>query len=209
MKLGNTLLLGDSYSTFEGYIPDGYDSWFSKETQGRTDVSKVEQTWWYQVFDGKENVLLKNESFSGTTICNTVRPELTVDTSFISRFDKLVCSGFFEKNTLDTILIFGSTNDCWINVPFGEIKYEDFTNEDLLSFCPACCYLASRINETVPNAKVFWLINTDLNEEFPKSIKKIANHYNQNCLEFKKIDKMSGHPSVAGMKQIAEALLNY
>ncbi len=59
------------------------------------------------------------------------------------------------------MFIFGYTNDCWINVPFGEAKFSDITNEDLFEFYPAVCYLASRINEVAPNAKVYWLLNTD------------------------------------------------
>ena len=75
MALGKTLIIGDSYSTFEGYIPNGYDCWYDAQRRniGETDVEKVEQTWWYPLFDGKQNVLLHNESYSGTTVCNNVR----------------------------------------------------------------------------------------------------------------------------------------
>ena len=27
----NVLIFGDSFSTFEGYIPEGYATWYSKE----------------------------------------------------------------------------------------------------------------------------------------------------------------------------------
>ena len=43
-------VLGDSYSTFEGFIPKGYATWYSPTTPAKTtDVNKVEQTWWWQV----------------------------------------------------------------------------------------------------------------------------------------------------------------
>lgn len=43
-------VLGDSYSTFEGFIPKGYATWYSPTTPPETtDVNKVEQTWWWQV----------------------------------------------------------------------------------------------------------------------------------------------------------------
>ena len=29
--LGNIFILGDSYSTFEGYIPDKYETYYKKE----------------------------------------------------------------------------------------------------------------------------------------------------------------------------------
>ncbi len=40
-------ILGDSYSTFEGYIPEGNAIWyFAKTDTARTDVVNVDQTWW-------------------------------------------------------------------------------------------------------------------------------------------------------------------
>lgn len=42
-------VLGDSYSTFEGFIPKGYATWYTTAVQKATDVNKVEQTWWWQV----------------------------------------------------------------------------------------------------------------------------------------------------------------
>ena len=41
-------VLGDSYSTFDGYIPEGNAYWYSSKAQGPNDVVKVEQTWWHQ-----------------------------------------------------------------------------------------------------------------------------------------------------------------
>lgn len=39
-------ILGDSYSTFEGYIPVGNESWyFTEPIENRTDVVDVKQTW--------------------------------------------------------------------------------------------------------------------------------------------------------------------
>lgn len=142
----------------------------------------------------------------GATVCNSVRPEHTIACSFISRFDKLVNDGFFNENIIDTVIVFGYTNDCWINVPFGKKKYNDFKEEDLLEFCPAVCYLASRIKKVLPNANVLWLLNTDMDEKFPNAVKSIATHFGQKYLLFEAIDKSSGHPSAKGMKQIAEAI---
>lgn len=85
MSLGKTLILGDSYSTFENEIPSGYDSWYFNAPKNENDVCKLEQTWWYPLFDGKNSILLRNDSYSGTTICNTVRPEHNISASFINR----------------------------------------------------------------------------------------------------------------------------
>ena len=48
-------VLDDSYSTFEGFIPKGYATWYSPTTPPETtDVNKVEQTWWWQVISVKK-----------------------------------------------------------------------------------------------------------------------------------------------------------
>ena len=43
-------VLGDSYSTFEGYVtPSTNEMWYYEESGNRTDVNDVQQTWWWQV----------------------------------------------------------------------------------------------------------------------------------------------------------------
>ena len=40
-------VLGDSYSTFEGAIPEGNAIWYFKQNNpNQTDVNSVDQTWW-------------------------------------------------------------------------------------------------------------------------------------------------------------------
>ena len=64
-------VLGDSYSTFEGFIPKGYATWYSPTTPPETtDVNKVEQTWWWQVIKEGDYKMGNINSYSGATICN-------------------------------------------------------------------------------------------------------------------------------------------
>lgn len=209
MALSKTLLIGDSYSTFTGHIPEGYRAWYHGEETEDTDVRKVQETWWYPLFDGKENILLRNDSFSGSTICNTVRPQLSVDTSFVNRLDRLIADGFFQRNVPDTVIVFGGTNDHWIKVPVGAPQYEDFTREDLLCLLPACGYLAGKLNDVCPGARICWLLNDILPDGISGGIREIAHHYGQETLQFPHIDKMAGHPSIRGMKEIREEVLAY
>ncbi|MBO4694056.1 MAG: hypothetical protein J5659_06690 [Clostridia bacterium] len=202
MNLGKTLILGDSYSTFEGNIPDGYDSWYFKAPSDHTNVNKAEQTWWYQLFDGKNGILLRNDSYSGTMICNSVRPEHSVEVSFINRFDKLVKEGFFQKNQVDTILVFGGTNDSTTDCPIGENQFGEFKAEDLLKVLPACGYLARQISIAAPDSRICWLINTDLKDEISYGMIKNAEYFNQDYILFKSIDKSWGHPNINGMQDI-------
>ena len=62
-------VLGDSYSTFEGYIPLGHAVWYTKRSDTkRTDVDDVKQTWWWQLISRGGYILGQNDSYSGATI---------------------------------------------------------------------------------------------------------------------------------------------
>lgn len=83
LNLGKVLIIGDSYSTFENCVPDGNHVWyFLNNDNGRTDVIKEQETWWYQFFNETRSTLILNESFSGSTVCNTERP--TIKGSYFS-----------------------------------------------------------------------------------------------------------------------------
>ena len=65
-------ILGDSYSTYQYYIPEGNEPWyFDPVRTDLTDVSDVRQTWWWQVVHDGGFILEKNDSYSGSTICYT------------------------------------------------------------------------------------------------------------------------------------------
>ena len=65
-------ILGDSYSTFEGYLqPDTNSIWYYSLPRHKTDVVSVRQTWWHQLIRENDYRLCVNNSFSGATICNT------------------------------------------------------------------------------------------------------------------------------------------
>lgn len=66
-------ILGDSYSTFTGYVkPETNAIWYhaDKKVAG---IESVDQTWWMQVVKGVDGTLEVNNSYSGSTICTTGR----------------------------------------------------------------------------------------------------------------------------------------
>ncbi len=203
MELGKTLLLGDSYTTFEGYIPNGYLSFYIKAGREITDVTRVEETWWYgfQKECGMELVL--NSSYSGSTVCHTgYNKEDFSKISFVGRVDELSKNGFFDKNKLDSILICGGTNDCWANVPIGYPVYGEWNKEQLYSFAPAINYLLSRITDLAPNARVYFVLNDELSEDIVSNIVLACTHYRVNLIKLAGIEKVSGHPTITGMQSI-------
>ena len=84
----NISILGDSYSTFIGWIPQGYAVWYNP-TSNKTDVHQVEDTWWWQLCDKTDCTLLVNSSYSGSTIGNTgYKGADATHSSFITRMKK-------------------------------------------------------------------------------------------------------------------------
>ena len=192
-------VLGDSYSTFEGAIPEGNAIWYFKQNNpDLTDVNSVEQTWWSLLVNKKGWTLGMNDSFSGSTICNTgYNSEDYSDRSFTKRMGNL-------GENPDIILIFGATNDSWAHSPIGEFKYEDITIEDLWSFRPAMAYMLGWMKEHYTQSAIYFLLNDVLSVDITESVKIICEHYGVKCIELQGIDKKAGHPSVKGMQQIAE-----
>lgn len=197
-------VLGDSYSTFQDFVqPAGNALWyFHKADPNLTDVSDVKQTWWHQFITENGYRLVQNNSFSGSTICNTgYNGDDYTDRSFITRMDNL--------GSPDILLIFGATNDSWANSPIGEFVWEDWTAEQLKSFRPALAYMLSHIADRYPNTEIIYLINDGLKPEITSSIIEACNRYGIAYVELKDIDKTAGHPNIHGMRQITDQLNSY
>ena len=190
-------ILGDSYSTFEGVIPEGNAIWYFQPPKARNGIDTPEKTWWSLAIAGLGGTLEKNESFSGSTVCYTgYNKSDATKSSFVTRLERL--------GDPDLILVCGATNDSWANSPIGEFKYENWTNEELFSFRPAMAKMLADLQSRYPKAKVFVLLNDCLKGVINDSVHEICQHYNVPCIDLKGIAKGAGHPNVDGMKTMAE-----
>ncbi len=200
-------ILGDSFSTFEGYVtPDTNDVWYYE----RIGVTSVEQMWWHKMATEMEWILDKNNSFSGSLICNFwgfnaglyYKPH-----SFINRMDNL--------GDPDVIFIQGGTNDVWNGAYHGEFVYSDWTEGDLEYYRPALAYLFENLKQLYPKAIVYLMIDTSLadfdqtGQLFVESAHTIARHYGIDCIDLHDIHKEWAHPDAEGQNDIAEQVLDY
>lgn len=205
MKIKNFMIFGDSYSTFRGYIPEGYAIYYD-ENSG-TDVHKVENTWWHRFKTETGTNLVLNDSWSGSTVCYTGRqsPEYGYRSSFVNRMHLLLKDDFFNKNKIDTVFIFGATNDSWIaTTPKGKLQLDNFKEEDLYSTLPAIAYMLMRLKEELPQGNIVYIINTDLQENIVDAIKTASERFGTQYIQLENIDKASGHPTTKGMEQICQ-----
>ena len=195
-------ILGDSYSTFERHVqPDtNYVWYFANENKPeRTDVNDVNDTWWQQFIHDTGLELIQNNSFSGSTICHTgYNGEDYSGRSFITRMKYL--------GDPDIILVFGATNDLWANVP---IEADSTMTDPLYAFHPAMTELTSGLKTTYPDAKVYFILNDEINGKIREIIMEECNKSNIPVLELEAIDKRMGHPSKAGMAAINRQLKEF
>ena len=202
-------ILGDSYSTFKGYTdPLNNLQWYppsDSATQGsENDVENVENTWWYLFANDYKSLLVQNNSYSGSCISYDSYGTGTVDGknfSFVKRCENL--------KKAELIIIEGGTNDAWANVSLGEYRYADWTESDFETFRPSCSYVLDYIKRNNIGAKIIFILNDGLKVSITESIKTICEHYSVDVLELSNIQKSNKHPSIEGMKQIKEQLINF
>lgn len=205
----NIMIFGDSYSTFHGYIPEHYAAFYWQDPTPH-GVCKVEQTWWHQLVTETGANIVVNDSWSGSTVGYTgYEGENTDVNSFIARLEKYIAQDFFTGKDIDTVFIFGGTNDDWCGAEVGELQFEDFEKSDLYRVLPAVCYMIKRTKEALPEARIYWLINTELKSSITEGIKAACRHYDIEYIEFEHIDKIPDHPTPTGMIEIKDGIMKH
>jgi len=193
-------VLGDSYSTFEGYMtPPTNELWYYAQHGNSTDVYDVSQTWWHKFIKDNGCRLCVNNSYSGSTIgYYGYSGNDYSQRSFITRMNNLGCP--------DIIFIFGGTNDSWAGAPVGEYKYDNLRKDDFFSFRPALAYLLKSMTDRYLNTEIYFLINDGLRDEITESIVTVCNHYGVKHIKLHDIDKKDGHPTIKGHAAIASQI---
>lgn len=204
----NVIIFGDSYSTFAGFIPEGFAHYYAKDSRPQMGVMALEDTWWHKVIAKTGDKLIQNNSWSGSTIGYTGYggADCSSTSSFIFRFRKLRDSGFFEKEKIDKVYVFGATNDSWSNAPLGSLK-TDITESDLYSVLPAIDHFLSSVKECLPDAEIVCIINTGLKSEITDAFVTVCERLGIKKIILSDIDKIDGHPTALGMEQIAEQVV--
>ncbi len=200
----NVVIMGDSYSTFNGYIPKGYLPYYPS-----LDVQSVENTWWKKFVVKTGINLVLNNSWSGSTICYTgwEKVDCSQTSSFIARYRKLKDENFFSEYEIDTLLIFGGTNDSWSDSPLGEMMFSGWAESDLYNALPAICYFMSMLKSDLPNMNIVFIINSGLKAEIVECIKKASAYYGVKSICLGEAEKVDGHPTAKGMTEICDQII--
>lgn len=107
-------IMGDSISTFQGYIPEGYYDFFPENGL----VSDVDDTWWKRVLDEKGWTLCVNASSSGATCAGdstgTDTPQCGCNEYRTGGL------GGPDGTMPDVIIVYMGTNDFLQGIPLGD-----------------------------------------------------------------------------------------
>ena len=195
-------IIGDSISTFYGWMPNGYTSHYPNGSN--CDVTTVEKTWWYRlIYDYMQNAVLDmNLSFSNSTVTENSDPNNTGQYWYGHDF----CSRFVECNGMgrpDIIVIHGGTNDYGHN--YGEQLAPGYTmrgaapaksvfdaifadadacktiadaeNLDFSTFCHSYTKLLRMMQLRHPGVKIVCIIGDSVSAGIQTCIQTIADHY--------------------------------
>ena len=202
-------VVGDSYSTYRGWIPNGNAIWYPT-SDNSNNVKRVQDTWWWLLANNTGMTLKLNDSWSGSTICYTGYSAAYVkNNAMVTRVKTHMGETKALEPKPDIIFLFGGTNDSWAGSPVGANKYSDRTEEDLKNVLPAFCAMVEYLQLWNPGTTIINLVNPVIKSEIKNGMKEACAHYRIPNLELQNIDCQSGHPSIAGMASIANQVKSF
>lgn len=150
-------ILGDSISTYEGWMPDEYAVFFPMNGE----VGDVDETWWKMFMDDTGLQLCANSSSSGSTC---VGDSLSIDDPKFAcsnyRIDGLIGEGGAYP---DVIIVYMGTNDCVTNVPIGENDGTQPVEEGVIeNFSDAYTLILDKLETQYPMSQIFCCTLTQL-----------------------------------------------
>lgn len=198
-------VIGDSYTAYPGWIPNGNESFFPANSQTVKDFKKM---WWYRLAERMKMHPLIIDGYSGATISTNVRSEHSVDVAYVNRIKK----SMGEERTLDAkpsiIFVMGGQNDNATGTTTGSVKYSDWTTEDLNQFAPAFCYMIDYLQRYNPGCEIVNITNTGgVTSSEATAMETACAHYGIKNIVLHDIDKVNAHPTDTGMKQICEQVI--
>lgn len=213
-SFGNVVIFGDSYSTYKGYIPEGYVAYYQwpKHRPDMPAMHSVEKTWWHQLLRETGSTLVHNNSWSGSPVSYMGHPGFCPEQSFVTRAREYFKDGCCCGEKIDTVFVFGGTNDYWAQLKngrplFGKPQYADWSEADLEEFFPAFCCLLSYLKTEGEGVRIIAVINTDLDPKQTKGMIEICKKMEVEAVVLRDIDKEYGHPTEKGMEQIKEQII--
>lgn len=199
-------VLGDSISTYEGYIPPNYKVYYDEDRQKINGLTSVYDTWWAKVNQYLKAYLCVNNSFSGSKVSG----------EFPSASSEKRASALHKmEHYPDVILVYMGTNDFGFGVPL-ETFAKDYRKmlERLRKNYPSARILCATIARSYMQGKPDWkypeMYGGTALEEYNQAIRDAVNERDDIVLmdlpeEGIRYETLDGtHPTRRGHEELAQ-----
>lgn len=195
-------VIGDSYSAYPAWIPEGNASYYPAASE---TVKSVTQMWWYILSKSIKANPITIDGWSGARITTVEGSESNA--AFVKRIKKSMGENRATEVKPDIIFVLGGQNDTNAQVTIGQPKYSDWTDEDLTIFSPAFCYMLDYLKLWNPSTRIINLTNVGgISQEMQDAMSVICEHYGVENIILSNIQKASSHPTAIGMQTIASII---
>ena len=225
-------IIGDSISSFEGWLPSGNKHFADYNIGG--GLQDWTKTYWGALCNTYMKGLItieKNISWTGSCVAQDTREGSDYRPAFVTRYGKSNVGTTYALNSIgspDIVIIYGGTNDRYnessglsdvSTTPTDQEFASIFAKTDdalsVTSFVEAYVKLINMVHADCPNAKIINLIGDYVTTAQIASIKKISDHFDFcHYIDFSNggspnsnIGKLNGvHPNIAGMDYMAKKI---
>ena len=135
-------IIGDSISTYYGYVPDGYKVYYNEETALKNQLTSVDDTWWRIVCKHLGAEICVNNSYSGSRVSGNGFE--------CASSDERTSSLHTEGATPDLILLYIGANDFGRGIGIKENPF--FYKESI--FYDAYKNMLQRIKNNYPDSQI-------------------------------------------------------
>ena len=146
-------IIGDSISTYDGYIPSGY-----KTAYPMGDVNSVEKTWWWKLLKLSGMELLVNASWSGSVVGGNTKSTNPGWEAWAACSDRRISDIKKGSEMPDFIFCFISTNDWSVGREIGTFNSSeevDTTSTEITIISKAYALMLYKLRVAYPNAKIY------------------------------------------------------
>lgn len=145
-------ILGDSISTFDGYIPTDYNIFYPNYG----DISTVEKTWWFQVLSSTGMELNANASSSNTDVSGDSSDTTgSAPGCSFKRINDLTPGD--DGPAPDILIVFMGVNDFLRSVELGNFTTPEAQQEGVITnFCDAYELMLQKLAATYPKTQIYF-----------------------------------------------------
>jgi len=223
-------VLGDSISTFEGYIPtdDGFNLKHLARYPQDNLLTDVNETWWMQVINSFGAKLGINDSWRGATMCGAVPVTSGVSGELSSMSNLQRIRNLGSNGKPDVIMLYGGTNDIAHVEKIGTFNEETAPEEADLetlkwdNLADGYVNTILRLKHFYPDSDIIALLPAYTKDYYTEEkltlanevISKICEHYGVKYTDLTEsgitADNLPDgiHPDAAGMDYISDAVIN-